>query len=304
MLSLNKKERLVLLRAASFLLLYTFVHWIRPWYTNDVFGYKVLISDGFARFVPYVLFVVFLVVFWKKVNEVSEQTWSLKQGILWGGASAALLFLPSGLTAAANYIDIVFVEFTLGFLGDIGLLFAVFGRLFVKKLFSEIAIIILLLVPFTVAPLLIDNFWEYSSQVALAGLRIIFPLFRIPYEMDPTLFKVSVEDFTVFVGPPCAGIHSLLAFTTVYSAAVLLIAQRGFAIRKMRAFVFFVVGFLSVFLLNTLRIFLIILVGAKYSPTFAATLFHSYIGAALLILFFLAYISLILPRIISSRYTG
>src|SRR3989338_2164158 len=303
-LSFNKKELLVLFRAASFLLLYALVHWVRPWYTDRMFGYRVLISDGFTRFIPYALFVVFLVVFWKKIIEVSEQVRSWKAALFWGGVSSALLFAPSGLAPTENYIDIVFLEFTLVFLVDVGFLVTIFGKNFIKKLFSEVAIVILLLVPFTLAPLLIDNFWKYSSQVALAGLRIIFPLFRIPYEMDPARFSVSMEGFTVFIGPPCAGIHSLLAFTTVYVAALLLISQRGFRLRRVRALLFFIVGLTGVFIINTFRIFLIIFVGARYSPEFATTLFHSYIGAALLIVFFLAYISFVLPKVISSRYTG
>ena len=138
------------------------VHWVRPWYTDRMFGYRVLISDGFTRFIPYALFVVFLVVFWKKIIEVSEQVRSWKAALFWGGVSSALLFAPSGLAPTANYIDIVFLEFTLVFLVDVGFLVTIFGKNFIKKLFSEIAIVILLLVPFTLAPLLIDNFWKYS----------------------------------------------------------------------------------------------------------------------------------------------
>ncbi|PIR03680.1 MAG: hypothetical protein COV59_04800 [Candidatus Magasanikbacteria bacterium CG11_big_fil_rev_8_21_14_0_20_39_34] len=116
--------------------------------------------------------------------------------------------------------------------------------------------------------------------------------------MDASRFNVSVEDFSLFIGPPCAGIHSLVAFATLFWALLLLAQERGYRIQYKVAIPSFFLGLLLVFVVNSLRVFSIILVGIFYSRDFAVTLFHSFIGAFLLILFFILYIHLLYPKMI------
>jgi exosortase/archaeosortase family protein len=79
---------------------------------------------------------------------------------------------------------------------------------------------------------------------------------------------IGIGTFSAIIGKPCSGIDSLLLFTALYSLMLILDWKR---MNKAKAIAFFAIG---MFITNILRIFVLFLVGAHYSPKLVVGLFH------------------------------
>lgn len=261
-------------------------------YTMRYFGYELLISDGFVRYLPFVLLSIFFVLFFFQIQEFIRKD-KTKMNIIFLLVGIMFFFIPiKKVGFLGNVVDLIFAEYFILLFGTIVFLLGVFGVRFFHRFKTELLILLLITIPFVLAPILIDHFWEYSSKITMFGLKLFFELFQMDYVMRPETYNVVLESFSVFIGPPCAGIHSLLAFGVLFSTLILLGQQKGHRFVGWKVAVSFLLGLLCVFIVNTLRVLLIILVGAYYDPDFAINLFHNNIGAILLIAFFILYVKL------------
>jgi len=296
----KKAKRECIIRSSFFVFFLMIFFQFHTFFTQRVYQYKLLISDGFVEYIPYALFFIFIFVNKKSILHFFSKKHKSEDYKI---AFFFLAFFFSFLSARQipfleKNIDTILVEYIIYFLIASSVFLGTFGIAFAKKYIHSLSILLLLIVSFKLSPLLIDHFWQYSSRVSMFGLQLLLPLSHLNYVMDASRFNVSVEDFSLFIGPPCAGIHSLVAFATLFWALLLLAQERGYRIQYKVAIPSFFLGLLLVFVVNSLRVFSIILVGIFYSRDFAVTLFHSFIGAFLLILFFILYIHLLYPKMI------
>ncbi len=88
---------------------------------------------------------------------------------------------------------------------------------------------------------------------------------------DPTL---TVNAFQVIIGPACSGIESLSLFIGLF---LMLIVYEGENINKKKATLIFFLGLIGTYMLNIIRVSLIMVVGQTH-PKFAVGLFHSQVG--------------------------
>ena len=296
----KKAKRECIIRSSFFVFFLMIFFQFHTFFTQRVYQYKLLISDGFVEYIPYALFFIFIFVNKKSILHFFSKKHKSEDYKI---AFFFLAFFFSFLSARQipfleKNIDTILVEYIIYFLIASSVFLGTFGIAFAKKYIHSLCILLLLTISFKLSPLLIDHFWQYSSKISLFGLKILLPLSHLDYSINFTTFNVKVENFSVFIGPPCAGIHSLVAFATLFFALILLAHQRGFFIRYRVALPAFFLGLVAVFLINSLRVFFIILIGVFYSEDFAINFFHSYIGALLLILFFILYIHILYPRMI------
>jgi exosortase/archaeosortase family protein len=104
-----------------------------------------------------------------------------------------------------------------------------------------------------------------------------------------------VEDFSVLIGSPCSGIDGMTLFVTLYC---LIVCFDWKNVNKLRAAIFLPFGTLGMFLMNTLRVYLLLVVGVLYSEEFAIGAFHSNIGWILFLVYFLTFLYFIYPHLL------
>ncbi|MBF9060952.1 exosortase E/protease, VPEID-CTERM system [Rhodobacterales bacterium HKCCSP123] len=110
---------------------------------------------------------------------------------------------------------------------------------------------------------------------------------------------VQVGDFAVQVGTACAGYQGMLASATIMGALVLL---EWSSLRKARALLLAVTTVGVVFLMNSVRIAILLHIGEAYSEEVAVNGFHSYFGTlSLLAIIALAMLLLQLPAFRSAE---
>lgn len=296
----HRNGKNALTRYVLFFMFFLFFDATHEWYTQSRFGYALRTSDGFIGYLPYIFFLAFLCIRFKKIISVPKLTPKIVHFFLFFLSALFFFSLPAKFNFVHSETLTILIQLCFLSIGYVSLFFSTMGIGFVQYFFVDLSLLILLLIPSRLAPILIDTFWQYSSHVTMFGLSLLLPLFRLDYSIVPHEYLVRVKDFTVIIGPPCAGIHSLTAFTILFGAILLLVREKR-KMKKGATLFYYLFGLICVFFLNSLRVLLIILVGVYYSKEFAVNLFHKSIGSLLLLLFFTAYTSFIMPKIILSQ---
>ena len=142
-----------------------------------------------------------------------------------------------------------------------------------------------------------EIYWNHFSALTLRMLMFILPHIGLPYFLNPSRFLVELNHFRIYIGPTCAGTQSITAFTGLFAVTLLMLKKRNIHIKIGRACFFYCIGFILAYALNSLRVLLILLVGALYDQQFAITLFHNAIGSILFLIFFVIYIKYALRKI-------
>jgi len=191
------------------------------------------------------------------------------------------------------------LSFIFRFMGIICLFIALHGLGFVKKLLTKhyLALIFSTVIAYLTYWFseFVKGYWYFFSSIS--GLLVNF-LFKITF-FKPTFIPsqvpvVGIEGFIVRIYDICSGVDGLGFFTLAY---FVLIVVSWSKIKWWKAIIGYFVGLLGAFLLNILRIYFIILVGAFISRDFAMNAFHTNIGMVLIIIYFLIFLSIALKYI-------
>ena len=83
---------------------------------------------------------------------------------------------------------------------------------------------------------------------------------------------IDFKGFRVAIDSPCSGIESMFLFTMLY---LFITCFDWKVLNKKKLAIMFIPGLLSVFALNILRIYLLILIGEGISVNLALGLFHT-----------------------------
>ena len=163
---------------------------------------------------------------------------------------------------------------------------AVFGLTFYREKVLALLFFIMLMYFFFVLTEIFRQLWHFLAFTTARGSAWILHLFWDTAQFsinraDPTL---AVEGFQVIIGTACSGIESLSFFMGLF---IMLMVYEGDTFHKGRAAVVFVFGLAGTYVLNIVRISLIMIVGIFY-PDFSVGLFHSQAGWVLFSVFILA----------------
>jgi exosortase/archaeosortase family protein len=183
----------------------------------------------------------------------------------------------------------------LGFIVVLGL--AVYGidftKYFVKNFRKEILLFFAISFGFLFLLLLFQNLWIVFSSTISTILYSIFRLFYTDVELIPYVEVLEMTEgggplfrlgqFEAIIGKPCSGIDSMLLFISLYTLIVCLDYRK---IRMGNAAVLFFIGAGGMFFINTIRIFILFLVGNHISRDLALGLFHTNAGWLLFIGYF------------------
>ncbi len=171
------------------------------------------------------------------------------------------------------------------------LLLAVFQIPYVEKFYEkfklELLVTAILLVVFYFLLMFFQSNWMFFSGTVMNFLVAMFSPY---YEVTVIGTLLSVDGFAVSIGAPCSGIESLMLFFSLFAVILALDYKR---IRITPYIIAFVAGLFGTFVVNNLRIFLLILVGIHVNPKLAVGLFHTHAGWILFIIYFIIYFAII-----------
>ncbi len=178
------------------------------------------------------------------------------------------------------YLELLFIITSLAIivvLGDIN---------FLSNIWKKISLAIILGTLLFTVILLIHSLWKYLSlivaHIVFFVLRLLFTTaFYIPnstyngvyYDGVPT---VGAGNFGGVILKTCSGVEGLSLFLILFSFLIIL-EWRNIR-EKWKIPVLYILGMLTMFLFNILRVFLLILAGIQVSPEFAAGGLHTNLG--------------------------
>lgn len=166
------------------------------------------------------------------------------------------------------------------------LVLALFGGEFLIKVMTrfrkEFFISFALSISFYFAFSFIFGLWPYLSGAVLFAVVKMLNLTFDTVKVVPPL-TIQIPQFAVTIGQYCSGIESLFLISILY----LLIGHIEWPrLRKSRYFLYFPPLLIGMFLLNIVRVYLIIIAGVLTTPELAARLFHTYLGMLLFMGYF------------------
>jgi len=190
------------------------------------------------------------------------------------------------------------IKFTLTILFGVSIIVAVYGLKYVKYFINtfkkEIVLFAAIVIVFFFLMLFVQNSWIFLSGVITKILFQIFSLAYanvtyVPYDLSSNTMSTGggplfgINSFKVIIGKPCSGVDSFLLFTALYALIIILDYKK---IKKGLATGLYFIGAIGMFIVNIIRIALLILVGVYISPKFAVGVFHTNIGWILFIVYF------------------
>ncbi len=283
--------RIVLFAAAFFVYRY-----LRSWYTQTQYGYTMQGGDSINRYAPYMIIVACIMLYSEKlVNNTLGKERILHRPQYFIGAIILALIPATFFTSQQSLLYLT--EIGIELLVATGLFFGIVGTYFYKKFQQEIQVATIMTVMLQLSAVIVDQYWHVFSKITIFALRGLLPLMGQSYTIESATYLVTVADFTVLIGPACAGLGFLTGYTVLFIFAVSLTVQQGKRIHPYKTSAVYLIGLACMFLLNSIRVFLILAVGVFYSEEFAMQLFHNGIGAVLFLLFFFFFTRVILKNI-------
>ncbi|MBN2142786.1 exosortase/archaeosortase family protein [Candidatus Woesearchaeota archaeon] len=255
-------------------------------------------SDGLKVFALAGMF--FTLYYQRRINNIAHPKQDIPKTVIFGILGFLLVTAYYGLRFISNAYEItsgpsfyaVYASSILVLVIAFGsFLLATFSFDYLKRFYSEFrkelwitaiaAVICYNLLMF------FQNQWRLFSATITNILAFLFqPLFPTSYSLIGEAPLLQVSNFTVSIGPPCSGIESMFLFVAF---SVGIFALDHAKMRKLPYLGASLLGFVGVYFVNILRLFLLMLTGIYVSPEFAVGLFHTNIGWLLFVIYFLCY---------------
>ena len=253
----------------------------------------VFLGYNFFSFPAYILMMLVLfVIFNRKILRKHKFETSLKHKLLFSFLSVCcfigyyfIRFSPNQNLGNHSYFEII--SWTLYVIGTFLIAIAIFDFTIFKKTYNSLFVFALATYIFYLFTQILWLLWGYLSVGVTKILFFIFSLFTSQTSMElggnPTL---TLLNFRVTIGAPCSGVEGASMFIGLF---FLLMVYEFKNLHWKRASYVFVAGLAGVYIINIIRVALLVLVGTRY-PDFALGVFHSNLGWVLFSGFILALI--------------
>ena len=173
---------------------------------------------------------------------------------------------------------------------------AIFNTRFLHRFFNSIAASVGIVIAYFASVLIMSIHWRFfANNVAKASAFLLkFSVNNVLLDFSRLDPRLTADSFTVGIGSPCSGVTSLSMFIGLF----VLIAIFDYAkINKNRILPFFLIGLAGMFFMAILRVYVLMLIGAKASPDLALNMFHSHAGWLFFVLYLLGYWYLTYPKL-------
>lgn len=139
--------------------------------------------------------------------------------------------------------------------------------------------------------------WQPLASLVLFIVTGLLDLSGLEVTVIPP-HTLLLDKFGVTIAAYCSGIESIALFTSLYVIVGLLDWHR---LHKKRYLILFPFALLILWLLNVLRVFVLIIAGYHISPEIAFSLFHTYAGTIFFILYSLVFWSIAYKHLIITK---
>ncbi|MBU0667332.1 MAG: exosortase/archaeosortase family protein [Nanoarchaeota archaeon] len=191
--------------------------------------------------------------------------------------------------------------FKLGFifriLGIISLFIAVFGLKFskfiIKNSYKELFFSTIFAYWIYGFSEFIKTKWYFFSNIVAKAIFFLFKItgFKAFINLKAEIPRVGIQGFVAGVYDVCSGVESIGFFTLAYFMLIVIHWNR---IKIWKALLLYIPGVVGIFMLNVLRVYILIILGAKWSSDFALNAFHTNASMVFSIIYFLLFLSLAL----------
>ncbi len=299
----NRGQKWFLIRVAIFLTLYIAISFSFGT-VKDLLNQSIItVNDGYYTFFIYFLILGFIYLRRDKLKNVFAYKNKLSQTVIFSLIAALFFYLPYEFLTYNFRIAPVISYFFLYGLGQFFLFLAVFNIPFVKhQFYEELMIIALISIGYLAVPIYVEQYWTYFFIPIKYGVASIMKLLNTPYQISDVEngFIVEFTNFRGIVGPPCSGIYSMTAFTFLYATSLSLMKKKH-KINKTKATFAYLSGIVTLYILNIIRILVILHVGEYYSRELAMDLFHEYLSSIFLLGIFSIYLYFIIPKVCQKK---
>lgn len=299
----TKISHTIIIRFVIFCTLYFAINSFYGDFTSNFFNYRIGVNDGFVIWI-FPLTILALILIGPKDYGKKIEKQRLKDTLTF--ALLCLLvfaipflkpYIPSGANGTIRSFPMVVILFyTQMILANLLLFLAVFNLNFTRKFQSKTLLLPIPAILYISAQFLVENHWKVFSGTIIKSLGYILPLFNKSVYVNPATFNVKMEKFSVIIGPPCSGIFSIFTLILLFLVSMAVISRTR-EIQKLKAFISLIIGLTVIFILNIVRISIIIMVGAYISADLAIKIFHEYLSAIFLIALFMFYLYKVIPQI-------
>jgi exosortase/archaeosortase family protein len=180
------------------------------------------------------------------------------------------------------------------FIGSSVLALGVFGLPFFRIFARELLLLAVVVIPYFSLTFVLRSYSDLFSNLQVQANTFLMGLlgFDFSYAIGGGDPRLALSNFKVIIGAPCSGVDSLLLFTGLYWFIGLLDFAKY---NTKKLLLLFPIGLIGVYAMSILRIFLLMLVGAFYSPKLALNSFHTNAGWIIFVIYFLGFIYFALP---------
>ncbi|MEM2131380.1 MAG: archaeosortase/exosortase family protein [Candidatus Woesearchaeota archaeon] len=270
---------------------------LRMFYEQEI---NRVFSKGDAIKVIVMVGVLFILYLREKISKIHHPKINWKESVIF--------FLISVLSVAGYYglryitnlykiefgtqlLLIVFGKFILLLISFLALLFAVFQRKYVFEFYNhfkkELFISSVFAVIFYFILMYFQSKWAFFSGIVMNFLVFVFSNF---YPVSVKGVLLTVDNFTIGIGAACSGIESLMLFFALY---LVILAMDYKKIKIIPYIITFIIGLIGTFIVNNLRLLLLVYLGLKVSPKLAVGLFHTHAGWILFIIYFIGFFAIV-----------
>lgn len=296
----NNGLRNFVIRLIVFFTLYTLISVFHADILFRVHLTTVSTAQPWLLFLIYPILIFFVYLRWDKLKKISNYKNSIIQTIIFGGIALALILTDTIYVIRVFGFNEILAYYLPLLLGQMFLFLSIFNIKFIRTFSSESVVIGLALGSYLTINILVENYWWFFSDTIMVALKWVIPLFSETAVVNPETYYITVNGFSVIVGPPCAGIYSLVTFALLFLLSLFFLSRTK-KIKYFSAAISLILGLISVFILNIIRVAIILLVGGFYSQELAINLFHEYLSAIFLIGIFSIYLYFVIPKIIKNK---
>lgn len=297
MIKIQTELKQFLLRLLSFVILFIVISGvIGPYIVSSrlLYGFYFFIYGNLGKMVI-ISAIIFLLITRRKFHRLGIERYN-KINLIFIAASFLLIplffqvgnllltykgffsYLPLSLYAHILLVSIV----AFSVIGVFGLSYI---RYFVKTFIKELKFCVILSLFYDLAIFQVWKFWPYFSSMVLNSVFNLLSLSFNNVVINPPRTLI-VGNFGVQVAQACSGLDSLFLFTSLYLFITILDWSK---LDKKKLFLMLVPSSIGLFLVNILRVYLLMLIGILISPGLAINLFHTYAGMILFIIYFLVF---------------
>ena len=192
-----------------------------------------------------------------------------------------------------NSSTLLLISWLLYLLGVVCLALVMYSPSFFRQTYFSLFVFSIIASFFYIITTILWQAWYYMSLGVAKVVVFVFSLFTSQTSLQVTAVDpiVTLQNFTVIIGPPCSGIESLSMFFGLW---LLLFVYEQDRLNLFRSVVVLCIGLVGAYVLNIFRVALILIIGTQ-NPDFAVGLFHSQVGWVLFSVFILVLLYFLYP---------